>query len=78
MNNNILTRPKLFQYIEENIIGKDYIFQGPWGLRRSMLFKFVYIIFNNFFFEVIYCDYTASGRPLQFIENYIRTYVLPL
>jgi hypothetical protein len=34
--NNILPRPKLLQYIEENIIGKDYIFQGPWGLRRSM------------------------------------------
>lgn len=34
--NHILSRPKLLQYIEENIIGKDHIFQGPWGLRRSI------------------------------------------
>ncbi|XP_074637843.1 putative cysteine desulfurase [Acropora palmata] len=27
--------------------------------------------------RVIYCDYTASGRPLKFIENYIRNYVYP-
>ncbi|KAM7426256.1 hypothetical protein ABFA07_022429 [Porites harrisoni] len=27
--------------------------------------------------KVIYCDYTASGKPLRFIENYIRDYVLP-
>ena len=44
--NNILDRPKLLQYIEENIIGKDYIFQGPWGLRRSMLFFFFFILIS--------------------------------
>ncbi|CAF2342856.1 unnamed protein product [Rotaria sp. Silwood2] len=60
-HNNSSSRPKLIQYIEENIIGKDYVFQGPWGVRR-----------------MIYCDYTASGRPLQFIETYIKTHVLPL
>ena len=27
--------------------------------------------------KVIYCDYVASGKPLRFIENYIRDYVLP-
>ncbi|XP_078346786.1 putative cysteine desulfurase isoform X2 [Oculina patagonica] len=27
--------------------------------------------------RVIYCDYTASGKPLGFIENYIRDYVYP-
>jgi hypothetical protein len=32
-----ISRPKLLQYIEENIIGKDYTFHGPWGLRRSKL-----------------------------------------
>ncbi|XP_013397397.1 uncharacterized protein LOC106164141 [Lingula anatina] len=26
---------------------------------------------------VTYCDYTASGRPLQFIEDYITDYVYP-
>ncbi|KAG8224975.1 hypothetical protein J437_LFUL003353, partial [Ladona fulva] len=28
-------------------------------------------------FTVVYCDYTASGRSLQFIEDYIREEVLP-
>lgn len=36
-NNTVLVRPKLFQYIEENLIGKDLVFQGPWGFRRSMI-----------------------------------------
>lgn len=27
--------------------------------------------------RVIYCDYTASGRSLSFIEDYIRTFVCP-
>jgi hypothetical protein len=33
--NTIFARPKLIQYIEENMIGNDHIFQGPWGPRRS-------------------------------------------
>ncbi|XP_038079043.1 probable cysteine desulfurase [Patiria miniata] len=28
--------------------------------------------------QVIYCDYTASGRPLKFIEDYITNHVHPL
>ena len=27
---------------------------------------------------VVYCDYVASGRPLSFVEEFIRTEVLPL
>ncbi|XP_066027051.1 probable cysteine desulfurase isoform X1 [Pocillopora verrucosa] len=27
--------------------------------------------------RVIYCDYTASGKPLRFIERYIREFVYP-
>lgn len=27
--------------------------------------------------KVVYCDYTASGRSLSFIEDYIRNYVQP-
>ena len=75
-------RPKILQYIEDNIIGKDHTFQGPWGLRRSMIYHLVFLFIHcssfSFSFKVLYCDYTASGRPLQFIENYIRTHVLPL
>ncbi|CAF1409262.1 unnamed protein product [Adineta steineri] len=54
-------RSRLIQYIDENIIGKDHVFLGPWGFRR-----------------MIYCDYTASGRPLEFIESYLRSHILPL
>ncbi|UJR18081.1 hypothetical protein I4U23_004981 [Adineta vaga] len=56
-----LKRPKLIRYIDENIIGKDFVFNGPWGSRR-----------------MIYCDYTASGRALTFIEDFIKNMVLPL
>ncbi|XP_022083249.1 uncharacterized protein LOC110975241 [Acanthaster planci] len=28
--------------------------------------------------QVVYCDYTASGRPLKFIEDYITNHVHPL
>ena len=38
----------------------------------------VLVIAYLFLFTVIYCDYTASGRPLQFIENFIKSHVLPL
>lgn len=49
---NLNPRPKILQYIEENIIGKDYIFQGPWGLRRSMSFDlFLDNILNRNFFS---------------------------
>ena len=31
------SRPKLIQYIDANIIGKDKIFNGPWGPRQSKI-----------------------------------------
>ncbi|CAF0758754.1 unnamed protein product [Didymodactylos carnosus] len=57
-NSNTL---KLLMYINDNIIGKDFTINGPWGIRR-----------------MLYCDYIASGRALQFIEHFIKTTVLPL
>ncbi|XP_072039516.1 probable cysteine desulfurase [Amphiura filiformis] len=52
---------ELFNYINENVIGRDFVFAGPWGSRTN-----------------IYCDYTASARSLQCIENYIQEQVLPV
>ncbi|XP_015593067.1 uncharacterized protein LOC107266762 [Cephus cinctus] len=51
---------KLLKYIDDNVIGKNGIFFGPFGRRK-----------------VVYCDYTASGRSLQFLEEYITREVLP-
>ncbi|XP_018020763.1 uncharacterized protein LOC108677121 [Hyalella azteca] len=50
----------LIKYISDQIIGKDTVFQSPFGCKK-----------------VVYCDHTASGRPLQFIEDYLSTHVLP-
>ncbi|XP_065157950.1 uncharacterized protein [Atheta coriaria] len=51
---------KLIKYIDENIVGKNSAFLGPFGRRK-----------------VVFCDYVASGRSLQFIEEYIQREVLP-
>ncbi|XP_059483305.1 uncharacterized protein LOC132201285 [Neocloeon triangulifer] len=51
---------KLIQYIDQNVVGKDTTFNGPYGGRK-----------------VVYCDYTASGRSLSFIEQFILSEVLP-
>ncbi|XP_060531194.1 uncharacterized protein LOC132704897 isoform X2 [Cylas formicarius] len=51
---------KLLKYIDDNIVGKNNAFLGPFGRRK-----------------VVFCDYAASGRSLQFIEEYILREVLP-
>lgn len=51
---------KLLKYIDDNIVGKNNAFLGPFGRRK-----------------VVFCDYIASGRSLQFIEEYIVREVLP-
>ncbi|XP_014206620.1 uncharacterized protein LOC106638097 [Copidosoma floridanum] len=51
---------KLLRYIDENVIGKNGTFLGPFGRRK-----------------VTYCDYTATGRSLQFLEDYIFNVILP-
>ena len=37
----------------------------------------VTIIEGISFFPVVYADYTASGKPLSFVEDLIRSHVLP-
>ncbi|XP_033624514.1 uncharacterized protein LOC117287960 [Asterias rubens] len=54
-------RHQILRYVEENIVGKDTCFPGPFGEK-----------------QVVYCDYTASGRPVKFIEDYITNHVHPL
>ncbi|XP_787676.3 uncharacterized protein LOC582639 [Strongylocentrotus purpuratus] len=49
------------KHIEENVVGNETIFEGPYGGR-----------------EIVYCDYTASGRAVKFIEDYITEHVQPL
>ncbi|XP_043266503.1 uncharacterized protein [Venturia canescens] len=51
---------KLLKYIDDNVVGKNGTFFGPFGRRK-----------------VVYCDYSASGRSLQFLEEYITREVLP-
>uniref|UniRef100_T1JEL5 tRNA(Ile)-lysidine/2-thiocytidine synthase N-terminal domain-containing protein n=1 Tax=Strigamia maritima TaxID=126957 RepID=T1JEL5_STRMM len=51
---------KLINYVENNVIGRNYTFIGPFGRRK-----------------VVYCDFTASGKSLEFIENYVKNEVLP-
>ena len=38
--NKSLDKSKLIRYIDNNIIGKNYIFNGPWGPRKSTIFNF--------------------------------------
>lgn len=74
-----LDKLRLLQYIDNSIIGKNYVINGPWGPRKCKiidLFSITYAYQNIFL--VIYADYTASGRSLWFIENYIQQYVIPL
>ena len=58
--NNDEDRNQLMSFTNENIIGKNLEFSGPFGRR-----------------QVVYCDYTASGKSLSFIESYILEEVLP-
>lgn len=58
---NELKIEKLLKHIEDNVIGRDAVFEGPFGPRK-----------------VLYCDYVASGKALNFIEDFMTTHVLPM
>ena len=52
--------------IRDAVIGDDAALEGPFGPRRLVDAG------------LVDADYTASGRGLSFIEDYIRQWVLPL
>jgi len=56
-------KDKLIEYIRDNIIGST----------DGTLLRTVYGEKPQ-----IYCDYTASGKSLHFIEDYIRCNIMPL
>ena len=51
----------LLGLIRRSVIGAEAVFHTPFALQRRL----------------VYCDYTASGRALSFIEDYVREEVLP-
>ena len=55
-----ISSKKYISQIYKDTIGNDYIMKSPFG-------------FDNF---LIYCDYTASGRGLNSLENFIKNKVL--
>ena len=54
---------KLLTYIRENVIGSQH---------NTLL----HTVFGDK--PHVYCDYTASGKSLRFIEDYIINNVMPL
>jgi hypothetical protein len=56
-------KAKLLQYVGDNIIGSH----------RSSQLKTVFGLKPN-----MYLDHTASGKPLKFIEDYLRDTVMPM
>ena len=55
----------LIENINKNIIGNDATFITPFGLFTH----------NETSILITYCDYIASGKPLEFIEDYLRNEV---
>ncbi|KAK3737053.1 hypothetical protein QZH41_016676, partial [Actinostola sp. cb2023] len=56
-NNGQELMPPILEYIDANIIGRDTVFEGPYGSR-----------------QVVYCDYTASGKKPNTSNNTLESY----
>ena len=69
---------KIFELIRNSEIGFNQAFCGPFGVRKSKnkLYSFGKKKIVNFLLQVYYADYTASGRPISFIEKFIEENVL--
>lgn len=72
---NVKKSMQICAQIHDGIIGRDLQFAGPFGERQGNAIFFV--ISSNILFPVLYCDYTASGKALEFIEDFLRQQVLP-
>ena len=57
-------------------MGRNLQIRTPWGIRTGLFNSFSYLSSINYLL-VRYADYTASGRGLKFIEQYILENVLP-
>ncbi len=51
----------------------DYIREGVIGSNHNTLLRTVFGEKPH-----VYCDYTASGKSLRFIEDYITSQIMPL
>ena len=76
--------PPLFKYIRTHELGADLWIETPFGGRpvrlpaaASTLWLPPSLSTRTHPPQVLYADYTASGRALSFIEDYVRTEVLP-
>ena len=64
-----------------NAVLSIFALQIACGMKAVEDLKYYYLTLiystSNGTHAVVYTDYTASGRSLSFIEDYIRTQVLP-
>lgn len=58
----------LIDQIRKDIIGSDATFKSPFSVNYHITHEAILIT---------YCDYIASGKPVKFIEDFLREQVLP-
>ena len=80
LNDSTMNPEKYFQLISSSEILCENL-EGPFGSKKSLLlvknFNEIILSHDILFFQVTYVDYTASGRSIDFIEDFIKENVLP-